>query len=129
LIGPPVPDDQGRVVVVAAGFALWRGGRCIAAARWGDLRRLRAYRLADSLEIMRLGVELVDGTVMELQEHAPGFDLFLDRGAVVLGNALLPFAAWGPTLASAPDGVVIYEKKALGGGTKRRTGTRNGDIS
>jgi hypothetical protein len=111
LIGAPGEDDKGRVVVVGAGFALWRGGRCIAAARWGDLRRLRAYRLADSPETMRLGVELVDGTVMELHEHAPGFDLFLDRAAVVLGTALLPFAAWGPTLAAVPDGVVIYEKK------------------
>ena len=25
--------DPGRVVVVAAGFALWSGGRCLAAAR------------------------------------------------------------------------------------------------
>lgn len=107
-------DDQGRVVVVAAGFAMWRGGRCIAAARWGDLRRLRGYRLTDSVETLRLGVELVDGTVMELHERAPGFDLFLDRAAVVLGSALMPFSAWAPRLASEAEGVVIYQKRELG---------------
>jgi len=112
LIGVAGEDDKGRVVVVGAGFALWRGGRCIAAARWADLRRLRGYRLADSAETLRLGVELVDGTVMELHEKAPGFDLFLDRAAVQLGSALLPFSAWGPTLDTAPAGVVIFEKKA-----------------
>jgi hypothetical protein len=104
-------DSKGRVVVVGAGFALWRGGRCIAAARWSDLRRLRGYKLTESADTMRLGVELVDGTVMELHEQAPGFDLFLDRAAVQLGSALLPFAAWGPTLEASPTGVVIYEKK------------------
>ena len=106
-------DDQGRVVVVAAGFALWRGGRCLAAARWGDLLRLRAYRSGDSL---RLGIELVDGTAMELLEAAPGFDVFLDRAAVML-PALMPFASWSPALMAAPPGAeaaVIYEKKELG---------------
>ena len=106
----PVDDDKGRVVVVGAGFALWRGGRCIAAARWADLRRLRGYRLAESPETLRLGVELVDGTVMELHEKAPGFDLFLDKASVQLGKALLPFASWGPALGTSADGVVIYEK-------------------
>ena len=111
MIGSPADDDKGRVVVVGAGFALWLGGRCIAAARWSDLRRLRGYRLAESPETLRLGVELVDGTVMELHEQAPGFDLFLDKASVQLGSAMLPFAAWGRTLDTSAEGVVIYEKK------------------
>ena len=111
---PPAPDDQGRVVVVAAGFALWRGGRCIAAARWADLRRLRAYRALDTASTsLRVGVDLVDGTVMELSEAAPGFDLFLDRASAVLPG-LLPFAAWSPGLREAPEETVIYERKELG---------------
>ena len=113
----PDSDAQGRVVVVAAGFALWKGGRCIAAARWADLRKLRAYRPADgSSDSIRLGVELIDGTVMELHEAAPGFDLFLDRAAVVL-TGLLPFASWSPALMAAPaggDGTIIFERKVLG---------------
>ena len=57
-------DDGGRVVVVAAGFALWRGGRCVAAARWADVRRLRAYHRDADSESLFLGVDLMDGTVM-----------------------------------------------------------------
>lgn len=111
---PTAPDDQGRVVVVAAGFALWRGGRCIAAARWADLRRLRAYRAVDAASAsLRVGVDLVDGTVMELHETAPGFDLFLDRAATVLPG-LLPFASWSPALKMAPEETVIYQRKELG---------------
>lgn len=67
-------------------------------------------------DAIRLGVELVDGTVMELHETAPGFDLFLDRASVVLSR-LLPFAAWSPALMAAPrggDGTVIFERKELG---------------
>jgi len=107
-------SDPGRVVVVAAGFALWTGGRCIAAARWSDVRRLRAYhRDSAPTAPLFLGVELVDGSVMELREEAPGFDAFLDRASVVLPG-LLPYAAWHPTLASGGvvgEGVVIFERK------------------
>jgi hypothetical protein len=105
-------EDQGRVVVVAAGFALWRAGRCVAAARWMDVRRLRAYRSdAPADEALRLGVELADGTLMELHEEAPGFDAFLDRASVTL-TGLLPYRAWHPTLAASPtgDGVVLFER-------------------
>jgi hypothetical protein len=108
------PTDPGRVVVVAAGFALWTGGRCIAAARWSDVRRLRAYhRDIVPTPPLYLGVELVDGSVMELREEAPGFDAFLDRASVVL-SGLLPYAAWHSTLASGGvggEGVVIFERK------------------
>jgi hypothetical protein len=107
--------DRGRVVVVAAGFALWSGSSCVAAARWSDIRRLRAYhRDAASGDALFLGVDLVDGSVMELHEDAPGFDAFLDRAAVTLPG-LLPYGAWHPALAAAPpdgEGVVLFERKA-----------------
>jgi hypothetical protein len=107
--------DPGRVVVVAAGFALWTGGRCIAAARWSDVRRLRAYyRDSAPTAPLHLGVELVDGSIMELREEAPGFDAFLDRAAVVL-SGLLPYSAWHPALESSgvvSEGVVIYERQS-----------------
>jgi len=102
--------DQGRIVVVAAGFALWQGGRCVAAARWADVRLVRARRKADDAATIR--VELTDGTVMELDDAAPGFDAFLDRAVVVLPK-LLPYAAWsGPLLAgeAGDDGIVLYER-------------------
>ena len=107
--------DQGRVVVVAAGFALWSGGRCAAAARWADVRRLRAYRRASAAgDAVYLGVDLVDGSVMELHEAAPGFDAFLDRASATL-QGLLPYGDWHHTLAAAApgdDGVVLFERKA-----------------
>jgi hypothetical protein len=107
-------SDPGRVVVVAAGFALWAGGRCIAAARWSDIRRLRAY-YRDSVPAapLYLGVELVDGSIMEFREEAPGFDAFLDRASVVL-SGLLSYAAWQPTLAATGvigEGVIIFDRK------------------
>ena len=112
----PEVDDLGRIVVVAAGFALWKGGRCIAAARWADIRRLRAYRPAGEMtDAMRLGVDLADSTVMEFHEGAPGFDLFLDRASATLPG-LLAFASWHPALLLAPPGAeatVIFERQPL----------------
>jgi len=109
-------DDLGRIVVVAAGFALWKGGRCIAAARWADIRRLRAYRPAgETTDAARLGVDLADSTVMEFHEGAPGFDLFLDRASATLPG-LLAFASWHPALLLAPPGAeatVIFERQPL----------------
>jgi hypothetical protein len=99
------------VVVVAAGFALWIGGRCAAAGRWADIARLRASQtVAGSLKV---AVELTDGTVLELDEAAPGFDLFLDRAAKVL-TGLAPFKSWHPALAASASGesVVIFQKRS-----------------
>jgi hypothetical protein len=100
-------------VVVAAGFALWQGGKCVAAARWSDIRRVRAYRKQSSTDdSIRLGVELKDGSLMEFHEDAPGFDLFLQRASATL-SGMLPFAAWHPPLVLAPgdsSGTVIYER-------------------
>jgi hypothetical protein len=107
--------DPGRVVVVAAGFALWSGGRCVAAARWTDVRRLRAYRRSAPPAVgLCLSVELLDGSLMELREEAPGFDAFLNRASATL-QGLLPYSVWHHTLSAAPtggDGVVLYERSA-----------------
>lgn len=104
--------DQGRIVVVAAGFALWAASRCVAAARFSDIRRLRAVKPAGGTDALALRVELTDGSVMELWEQAPGFDLFVERAAVTLRN-LAPAAGWRDAL-DAPDapreGVLLFEK-------------------
>jgi hypothetical protein len=108
-------DDLGRIVVVAAGFALWKGGRCIAAARWADIRRVLAYRIDSVGDAVRLHIELADGTLLEFHEQAPGFDAFLDRASNTLPG-LVAFAAWHPQLTLAPpnsDGAVIFERPAL----------------
>ena len=112
----PPADDLGRIVVVAAGFALWKGGRCIAAARWADIQRLRAYRPAgELLALARVGVDLRDGSVLEFLEAAPGFDLFMDRASATL-TGLLPFVGWHPALMLAPPGgepTVIFERRPI----------------
>ncbi|MEO8333582.1 MAG: hypothetical protein ABI664_01325 [bacterium] len=108
-------DDLGRIVVVAAGFALWKGGRCIAAARWADIRQVHAHRTDDTTDAVRLHVALHDGTLLEFHERAPGFDAFLDRASMTLPG-LLTFAGWHPTLMLSPpasDGIVIFERPAL----------------
>lgn len=72
---------------------------------------MRAHR-PDASDAVRIVVELRDGTKLEFQERAPGFDAFLDRAAPVL-LTVLPFAAWHPQLLLSPpggDGVVIFER-------------------
>ena len=111
--------DRGRIVVVAAGFALWAGGRCVAAARFSDIRRLRAVRATGTAgtagtapDAFALRVELTDGSLMELRDEAPGFELFLDRAATML-TGLLPYAAWHSTLLADDtpvDGVLLFER-------------------
>lgn len=105
--------DQGRIVVVAAGFALWSGGRCVAAARFSDIRRLRALRASSaSPDALALRVELTDGSLMELRDEAPGFDLFLTRATTSL-KGLVPMSSWAEALRhdDAPaDGMLIFEK-------------------
>lgn len=106
-------DDRGRIVVVAAGFALWAGGRCVAAARFSDIRRLRVTRPASAgPDHLALRVELTDGSLMELRDEAPGFDQFVDRARTSLKGMSLP-REWHAALASdgvPPDGALIFEK-------------------
>jgi hypothetical protein len=111
---PPPVDELGRIVVVAAGFALWKGGRCIAAARWADIRRVLALRAGNDADAVRLHIELMDGTLLEFHERAPGFDAFVDRSAVTL-SGLLPFADWHPKLMLAKSdesGITLFERPA-----------------
>ena len=106
-------EDRGRVVVVAAGFALWRAGRCAAAARWMDVQRLVArpcsFPATDALSLM---VELVDGSQMELHEDAPGFDAFLARAGQTL-RGLVPYERWHSAVVSlSGESLIVYERNA-----------------
>jgi hypothetical protein len=103
--------DRGRVVVVAAGFALWAGGRCVAAARWSDVRRLHARRHDAPGNALALVVELVDGSRMELHEQAPGFDAFADRASATL-SGMVPVGDWHHAAAAATDanGALLFDR-------------------
>ena len=108
-------DEQGRVVVVAAGFALWLQGKCVAAARWSDIRRLRAMRRPSVAgEQISLIVELTDGTTLELMERAPGFGQFAERAGSVL-TGLRPIGEWResqPAEAPSPNGTLLFKRAA-----------------
>jgi hypothetical protein len=104
------PPAGSRIVVVGAGFALWVGGRCTAAVRWADVVRVRASQTPAATLALR--VEMADATAIELDESAPGFDIFLDR-AVVMLHGLAPFKSWHPALVAAGAAgapVTIYER-------------------
>jgi hypothetical protein len=105
--------DRGRVVVVGAGFALWLGGRCVAAARWSDIRRLRArqHDAGDGAEALALVVELVDGSRVELHEQAPGFDAFANRASATL-SGMVPFGDWhhAAGAATTADGALLFDR-------------------
>jgi hypothetical protein len=106
--------DRGRVVVVAAGFALWAGGRCVAAARWSDIRRLRAHYRNTEANALALDVELVDGSRVELLEQAPGFDAFVNRASATL-TGMVPFSDWHHAIAADVEpgrGVMLFERSA-----------------
>ena len=67
-----------RVVLVAAGFGVWQGGRHVASARWTDVERVVAVR-SETASTPRLRVMLrlqgVDDVF--LAADLPGFEHFL----------------------------------------------------
>jgi hypothetical protein len=106
--------DRGRVVVVAAGFALWAAGRCVAAARWSDVRRLHARHPDAQGDAIALVVELVDGSRVELHEQAPGFNAFADRASATL-SGMVPFGDWRHAAAAATtvEGALLFDRGRL----------------
>jgi hypothetical protein len=107
--------DESRIVVVGAGFALWSGGRCVSAARWGDVVRLRCYtRPARASRAICAALALADGSEVEFREECAGWDRFLDAAAGVLPGVRDRLAEL-PRLARDDDlEIVLYERRALG---------------
>jgi hypothetical protein len=93
--------DQGRVVVVAAGFGLWQGGKCLAAGKWTDIATLRAYKRPESPEVIRVAIELRDGSAVEILEPVPGFGAFASAAVAKLPGTPPP-DEWLPALRAAP---------------------------
>jgi hypothetical protein len=108
-------DDTSRIVVVGAGFALWAGGRCVSAARWGDVTRLRCYtRPTGTSKAICAAVALADGSEVEFREEIPGWGKFLDAAAGVLPGVRARLAEL-PNLARGDDTeIVLYERRPLG---------------
>jgi len=110
-----VTDVEARIVVVGAGFALWSGGRCVSAARWGDVVRLRCYvRRAGVSKAICAAVALADGSEVEFREEIPGWARFLDAAAGVLPGVRARLDDLS-ALARADDAeILLYERRTLG---------------
>jgi hypothetical protein len=111
----PPSDDSSRIVVVGAGFALWSGGRCVSAARWGDVARLRVYtRPTGTSKAICAAVALADGSEVEFREEIPGWSKFLDAAAGVLPGVRAKLAEL-PALTHGDDAeIVLYDRRPLG---------------
>jgi hypothetical protein len=110
-----VTDDRSRIVVVGAGFALWSAGRCVSAARWGDVVRLRCYtRATATSKAICAAVALTDGSEVEFREEIQGWAKFLDAAAGVLPGVRAKLAEL-PSLAQGDDvEILLYERRKLG---------------
>ena len=108
-------DVEARIVVVGAGFALWSGGRCVSAARWGDVVRLRCYaRPVGATKAICAAVALADGSEVEFREEIPGWSRFLDAAAGVLPGVRARLSELSALARSDDAEIVLYERRALG---------------
>jgi hypothetical protein len=110
-----VTDVESRIVVVGAGFALWSGGRCVSAARWGDVTRLRVYaRPIGASKAIFAAVALADGSEVEFREEIPGWPRFLDAAASTLPGVRARLSDL--SLLARVDGaeILLYERRAPG---------------
>jgi len=107
--------DESRIVVVGAGFALLSAGRCVSAARWGDVVRLRCYtRPAKVSRAICAALALADGSEVEFREEIAGWNRFLDAAAGVLPGVRARLAEL-PRLAHDDDlEILLYERRELG---------------
>lgn len=107
--------DESRIVVVGAGFALWSGGRCVSAARWGDVVRLRCYtRPTRSSRAICAAIALADGSEVEFREEIAGWDQFLDAAAGVLPGVRARLAEL-PRLAGDDElEISLYARRDFG---------------
>lgn len=108
-------DVESRIVVVGAGFALWSGGRCVSAARWGDVVRLRCYaRPVGASKAICAAVALSDGSEVEFREEIPGWPRFLDAAAGVLPGVRARLSDLSALARGEDAEILLYERRTLG---------------
>jgi hypothetical protein len=110
-----VTDAASRIVVIGAGFALWSGGRCVSAARWGDVTRLRCYtRPTGATKAICAAVALADGSEVEFREEIPGWSRFLDAAAGVLPGVRARLTELSALARGDDAELLLYERRTLG---------------
>ena len=111
------PHETDRVVLVAAGFGVWHGGRHQASARWTDVARVRALG-ADGMAAGRIRVVVLldNGTEVIVHEQVPGYASFLAAAEKSLPG-MRPRASWLASLherTGAGTEAVLFERRARG---------------
>jgi hypothetical protein len=104
--------DRGRIVVVAAGFGLWLGGRCLAAGRWADIASIRAYRKRAGDSQTYLAIRLRDDSEVEMASGAPGWMDFVSAAPSRLPGMPAP-QDWLASLPDAPESMherILFER-------------------
>ena len=108
-------ESTDRIVIVASGFGLWRGGRHAGSARWSDVSRIQATVDRTSAEPgVLVRVALDTGMVLDLVDTLPGWAGFLAAAADRLPG-MPRLAAWLPALlapTSAEAERVLFERKS-----------------
>ena len=106
--------DRGRIVVVAAGFGLWLGGRCLAAGRWSDVAGIRAYRRpGPNGGQAYIAVRLRDDSEVEMGSGAPGWMEFVSVAPSKLPGMPEP-RAWLPALGAPSEPLnetILFERQ------------------
>jgi hypothetical protein len=108
--------DRGRIVVVAAGFGLWLGGRCLAAGKWTDVAGIRAYlRPSENGPRACFAVRLRDNSEVEMEREAPGWIEFLRSAPSKLPGMPAPDEWLDELLAgpALPYEKTLFERKKL----------------
>ncbi|MDB4883790.1 MAG: hypothetical protein JWL95_2556 [Gemmatimonadetes bacterium] len=106
---------ESRIVVVGAGFALWTAGKCVCAARWGDVVRLRCYtRPAGASKAICAAVALATGAEVEFREEIPGWAKFLDAAAGVLPGVRGKLAELSELTRDDDVEIVLFQRRVLG---------------
>jgi hypothetical protein len=104
------------VVVVAAGFGLWQGGKCLAAGKWTDISQLRAGVRDTPKQLVGLVIQLRDGSEVEILEGAPGWDMLVNILPSKLPGTPNP-ENWIAELHDAPAGApdrTLFERQTRG---------------
>ena len=102
-------------MVVAAGFGIWQSGRCIAAAKWTDIARVRAYKSGvGSPDAICLAIQLRDSSEVDVKNEASGWMSFVKMAQTKLAGMPHP-DAWLPQFAESADGSterMLFERAA-----------------
>lgn len=106
-------DETDRIVVISAGFGVWRGGKCLAFGRWSDITAVsmieRGAGAANGLSLA-----LRDGSTLELRDDTAGWKGFLMGAQSRLPGVPTP-EMWEAAVATTGDDarhMLFYQRRS-----------------